>query len=178
MGSDSRALEVPVSRRSRAWMAELYSAHAPGAFRRAYLLTGDRDAAADIVQDAFVRMFARFRDLREPTAFEAYLRRTVINLANDRFRKLRSERARDAREGSLRRNHVTGIPDVEARDLIGQALRTLPYRQQAAIVLRYYEDLSEHETAEVLGCSVRAVKALVTRGMSTLRDRLRSERWT
>jgi RNA polymerase sigma-70 factor (sigma-E family) len=158
-------------------MSALYEAHAPEAFRLAYLLTGDREGAADVMQDAFVRLFGRFRDLREPQAFGAYLRRTVVNLCRDRFRRLRSERARDARERSLRAATLGSLPDVEAKDVIGQALRGLPYRQRAALILRYYEDLSEHETADALGCSVSAVKALVTRGMRAMRERLRGEVW-
>lgn len=158
-------------------MAALYEAHAPDAFRLAYLLTGDREGAADVVQDAFVRLFGRFRDLREPHAFGAYLRRTVVNLCRDRFRRLRSERARNARERSLRAEVARDLPDVETQDAIGQAIRRLPYRQRAALILRYYEDLSEHETADALGCSLSAVKALVTRGTRALRERLRGEVW-
>jgi RNA polymerase sigma factor (sigma-70 family) len=169
---------VLVARRSRERMADLYVAHAPDAFRLAYLLTGDREAAADIVQDAFVRLVGRFRDLREPQSFGPYLRSTVVNLSRDRFRRLRSERARVSRQRALRHEEGTTEPDVEARDVIGQALRSLPYRQQAALILRYYEDLSEHETAQTLRCSVSAVKALVTRGTSALREKLRGEEWT
>lgn len=159
-------------------IAELYWAHAPEAMRLAYLLTGDRQAAADVVQDAFVRLFGRFRDIRDPDAFEAYLRRTVVNLSKDRFRRLRSERAREERERGLRREAAESMPDVAERDFMRRALRSLPYRQQAALVLRYFEDLSEHQTAEVLGCSVSAVKSLVARGTNALRERLRGEAWT
>ncbi|HEX2196343.1 MAG TPA: sigma-70 family RNA polymerase sigma factor [Actinomycetota bacterium] len=59
---------------------------------------------------------------------------------------------------------------ADARDEMWEALRKLPYRQRAALVLRYYEDLSERQTADALGCSVSAVKSLVTRGLQVLRD--------
>jgi RNA polymerase sigma-70 factor (sigma-E family) len=158
-------------------MADLFALHAPDAYRLAYLLTGDRHGAADIVQDAFVRLFGRFRDIREPAAFRSYLRTTVVNLSRDRFRKLRSDRERVAREVSLRQDRAARIPDIESRDSMIAAIRALPSRQQAALVLRYYEDLSEVETAEVLRCSVSAVKGLVLRATTTLRERLRGEQW-
>jgi RNA polymerase sigma-70 factor (sigma-E family) len=159
-------------------MAALYDAHAPDAYRLAYLLTGDREVATDIVQDAFVRLFAHFRELREPAAFPWYLRRTVVNLSRDRYRKLRSERKRDVRLQSLKRGETADPADVESRIIITQALRALPHRQRAALVLRYYEDLSERQTAEVLRCSVPAVKALVARGADALREALRGAAWT
>src|SRR5207302_804336 len=67
-------------------LGELYRRHAPDAARLGYLLTGDRVLAEDLVQEAFVRMFGRFRDLRNPDAFGAYLRKTVVNLSRSHFR--------------------------------------------------------------------------------------------
>src|SRR5437764_6306673 len=81
-------------------LGELYRRHAPDAARLAYLITGDRALAEDLVQDAFVRMVGRFQDLRNPDAFAAYLRRTVVNLSHSHFRRLRVERAYVAREGA------------------------------------------------------------------------------
>lgn len=174
---DEVGVEALPMGRTEERMAELYAVHAPHAYRLAYLLTGDRHAAADIVQDAFVRLFGRFRDIREPAAFRSYLRSTVVNLSRDRFRKLRSDRERLAREASLRQDRAAPTPDIESRDSMIAAIRALPSRQQAALVLRYYEDLSELETAEVLRCSVSAVKGLVLRATTTLRERLRGEPW-
>jgi RNA polymerase sigma factor (sigma-70 family) len=70
---------------------------------------------------------------------------------------------------------VSSQPDVGAREDLWRALGTLPARQRAALVLRYYEDLSERETADVLGCSVAAVKSLVARGGEALRERIEGE---
>src|SRR5437588_487857 len=81
----------------RGRLGELYARHAPDAARLAYLLTGDRALAEDLVQEAFVRMFGRFRDLRNPEAFGAYLRKTVVNLSRSHFRRLKVERAYTAR---------------------------------------------------------------------------------
>jgi RNA polymerase sigma-70 factor (sigma-E family) len=155
-------------------LEDLYTRHAPAAMRLAYFLTGDRELARDLVQDAFVKLAGRFRHLRMPDAFDVYLRRTIVNLFSSHLRRLRLERRELARQRS------TGPPehpdvDVAERDTMWSALRTLPPRQRAAVVLRYYEDLSERETAEVLGCSVGAAKQLVTRGLTALRGRIGSE---
>src|SRR5262245_13830358 len=148
-------------------LADLYARHGPAASRLAYLLTGDRATAEDLVQEAFVRVFGRFRDLRDPDAFEWYLRRTLVNLANSHFRRLRTERE------YVRRRRVESpapsIPDVASRDEMWRALQRLPARQRGAIVLRFYEDLSEAATAEVLRCPAGTVKSLVSRGLARLR---------
>jgi RNA polymerase sigma-70 factor (sigma-E family) len=151
-------------------LAELYQAHAPAAVRLAYLLTGDRALAEDLVQEAFVRLFGRFRDLRNPDAFGAYLRTTVVNLARSHFRRAKVERAYVDREA---RSSQASSPDAGGRQEMWEALQRLRPRQRAAIVLRYYEDLTETQTAEVLGCAVGTVKSLVSRGIDRLREELR-----
>jgi RNA polymerase sigma-70 factor (sigma-E family) len=150
-------------------LGELYAQHAPEAVRLAYLLTGDRALAEDLVQEAFVRMFGRFRDLRNPDAFRAYLRTTVVNLSRSHFRRVKVERAYLERR---RPPAYLEAPDPGPRDELWSALSRLGDRQRAAIVLRYYEDLSEAETAEVLRCPVGTVKSLVSRGMDRLREEL------
>jgi RNA polymerase sigma-70 factor (sigma-E family) len=155
-------------------LEDLYVQHAPSALRLAYFLTGDPEAARDLVQDAFVRVAGRFRHLRQPDAFDAYLRRTIVNLHTSGLRRLRSERSSLAREAAF------AVPaahedDHGARDEMWHAILSLPPRQRAAIVLRYYEDLSEGDSAEVLRCSVGALNQLVVRGMATLRTRLGEE---
>jgi RNA polymerase sigma factor (sigma-70 family) len=117
----------------------------------------------------------RFRHLRKPDAFEAYLRRAIVNLHTSGLRRRRLEREWLSREGAASASRVAAQPDVGAREDLWKALGTLPARQRAALVLRYYEDLSERETAEVLGCSVAAVKSLVARGGGALRERIRGE---
>jgi RNA polymerase sigma-70 factor (sigma-E family) len=156
-----------ISKDSRG-LAELYERYAPAAVRLAFLLTGDRERSRDIAQDAFVRVAGRFRHLRFPDAFDAYLRRTVVNLCTSHFRRERIEREYLQRERS-RRVPTADPPDLGARDELMRALRALPVRQRAAIVLRYYEDLSEGSVADALGCSVFAARSLLTRGMSALR---------
>lgn len=154
-------------------LADLYRRHAPAAGRLAYLLTGDRALAQDLLQEAFVRVVGRFQHLRVPDAFEAYLRRTIVNLHTSQLRRRRLERAYLEREG--RAETSTTNPDVHGREELWRAVLALPPRQRAAVVLRYYEDLSERETADALGCSTPAAKSLVARAMQTLRARIESE---
>jgi RNA polymerase sigma-70 factor (sigma-E family) len=153
-------------------LGELYARHVPDAIRLAYLLTGDRTLAEDLGQDAFVRLYGRFGDLRNPDAFPAYLRRTVVNLANSHFRRRRVERSYLEREGSLVKAPEL---DTEDRMRVRTALQALPYRQRAAVVLRYYEDLPEAQTAEILRCRPGTVKSLLSRGLEALRAELFEE---
>lgn len=163
--------ERTTPRPAGARLEDLYVRNAPSALRLAYFLCGDRDAAQDLVQDAFVRVAGRFAYLRTPDAFDAYLRRTIVNLFTSQLRRRRLERAHLARERSAAaRSHTEDDPAL--RDEMWHALQSLPNRQRAALVLRYYEDLSERETAEILRCSVGAANQLVMRGMTALRDHL------
>jgi RNA polymerase sigma-70 factor (sigma-E family) len=164
---------VPAVEGSR--VGELYQRHADAAVRLAYLLTGDRATAEDLVQDAFVRLAGRLVHLRDPGAFDAYLRRTVVNLSNSHFRRKRVERmylerARAAVEPDTARWPARSVED---REELWEALGRLPQRQRAAIVLRFYEDLSEAQVAEILKCRPGTVKSLVSRGLETLRKQIR-----
>jgi RNA polymerase sigma-70 factor (sigma-E family) len=151
-------------------LGDLYVRHAPEGIRLAFLLTGDRALAEDLVQEAFARLVGRLRHLRDPGAFGAYLRKTIVNLATSHYRRRRVERAYLERSA--------GAPEVgtnlneELDQTMHDALLRLPERQRAAIVLRFYEDLSDIQTAEVLRCSPGTVRSLVSRGMKTLRSEL------
>ncbi len=167
--------EAPGAEPTQGKLAELYGRHVPAGMRLAYLLTGDRQQAEDLVQEAFVRCVGRFRYLRAPDAFDAYLRRAIVNLHTSGIRRKRVERAWLIREGAAQARRTASQPDVGAREDLWNALAALPPRQRAALVLRYYEDLTERDTAEVLGCSVAAVKSLVARGGGTLRVGIEGE---
>jgi len=155
-------------------LAELYRRHAPYGRRLAYLLTGDEALAEDLVQEAFARLVGRLAHLRDRGAFEAYLRRTIVNLSKNYFRRRSVERSYLAREAAFPSGTLKE-PDVVAREGMRQALLALPARQRAAIVLRYYEDLPDQQIAEILRCPRGTVRSLVTRGVQTLRTNVRGE---
>jgi len=167
------AVEVPEAPPQTRGLEELYARHAGAMVGLAYLLTGDRYQAEDLAQDAFVRVAGRFRHLRDPDAFEGYLRRTIVNLFTSQLRRRRVERAYLAREARRPEPVSADEPDVETREELWAAVHRLPERQRAAVVLRYYEDLSERDVAAALGCSPAAAKSLVARGMETLRGVVR-----
>ena len=138
----------------------------------AIALTGDRADAEDLLQTALERLL---RHRRRITGTEAYLRRTLYNLAADGWRR---RGAWQRKIPILRAEHLRGgagaAPDgtttVDLRDELVQLLRQLPPRQRAVILLRYWEQYSEAETAEVLGCSQAAVKSAASKGLQRLRE--------
>jgi RNA polymerase sigma-70 factor (sigma-E family) len=163
MVADMSAEEAGGSR-----LAEIYERSAPAGFRLAYLLTGDRALAEDLVQEAFLRFVGRLHHLRDPDAFHGYLRRTIVNLSTDVFRRRAVERSYlERRTAELREE--SHDPDVAAYGSMRAALLSLPQRQRAAIVLRYYEDLHESEIANLLRCRPATVRSLVARGLEALR---------
>jgi RNA polymerase sigma-70 factor (sigma-E family) len=166
---------MSIERQHTRRLARLYADHAPRAGRLAFLLVGDRDLAEDIVQEAFVRVAGRFWSLHNAEAFEAYLRRTVVNLCRGHMRKLRVERGYLERQPSGDDHYDAPFQDLLSRDEMFAILNRLPYKQRAAVVLRYYGDHTEHQTAEILGCPVGTVESLVSRGLSTLRTEMRGE---
>jgi RNA polymerase sigma-70 factor (sigma-E family) len=147
-------------------LGELYLRHAPEAMRLAYLLTGDGQLAEDLVQDAFVRLAGRLLHLRSPGDFHAYLRATVVNLVRSHGRR----KAVEARFAERRpSSKSTEGPDLSDREELRLALLNLPIRQRTAVVLRYYQDLSEVQTAALMRCRPGAVRSLVARGIRSLR---------
>lgn len=130
-------------------------------------MTRDKDLAEDVAQEAFVRLLGRFHDLRKPDAFRAYLLRTVMNLTKSHFRKLKRERE----FARLETRHEGEDPqDIGSHDMLWGALLHLPERQRTALVLRYCQDLSEHQTADVMQISPKAVNSLIGRGLAKLRS--------
>jgi RNA polymerase sigma-70 factor (sigma-E family) len=158
VGADRRSFE------------ELYRLHSREVIRLAYLLTGSRELADDLTQDAFIRAYGRLAHLRSEDAFGPYLRRTVVNLARMQFRRRAVERRYLARQGSERSQSVAD--PMEADQKLEAALAELPYRQRIAVVLRFYADLPDEETAEVLGCTAGTVRSLISRGVTALRASL------
>lgn len=152
-------------------LAELYRTYSPGALRLAYVLVGEEQAAQDLLHDAFLRLFGRYRDLRDADHFDAYLRRTIINLSKNQRRKAAYQRA--FVEQARTQSGVSEPP--ETRDDVTAALMRLPERQRIALALRYLEDLSEQQTADAMDTTVAAIKSLTQRGSEALREQLRGE---
>lgn len=156
-------------------IADLYARHAPAAGRLAYLLTGNPDVAADIVHDAFLGSISRLGNLRNPDAFGRYLRRAILNLTWKHWRRLSRHRRWRELHGAEEASGSTPPPDIETRDEVWRALQSLPHEQRSAIVLRYFEDLSERDAAAALGCPIGTVKSRVARGLETLRVEMRGD---
>lgn len=152
----------------RGTFAALYQAHVREIRGLAFLLTGSEQAAEDLAQEAFIRVFGRLVHLRNPSSVEAYLRRTVVNLARMQFRHKAVERrylAAKAAEAPTATDH-----DVVGLERLREALAELPYRQRAAVVLRFYADRPDEEIAELLGCATATVRSLISRAMPVLRE--------
>lgn len=152
--------------RTNSAFAKLYEAHAPAAMRLAVVLTGDRESAEDLVQDAFVRLIGTFRDRRRPDAFQSYLRMTIINLARTRWRR----QARQETAPPVEMTVADHAPGVALGEMLWGQICRLPPRQRAALYLRYYEDQSLQEIAHSLGCSVGAAKSLLRYALKNLRN--------
>jgi len=123
-----------------------------------------------------VKTGARLQSLRDTSSFEPYLRRTIVNLATTRGRRRQAEQRAMARMSPLT-PEPRGQTDIAAWEVRRAALWTLPVRQRAALVLRYYADFSEEQTADVLDCSLPAAKSLVARGLRTLRSHVTKKEW-
>jgi RNA polymerase sigma-70 factor (sigma-E family) len=141
--------------------------------RTAYLLTGDRHLAEDVAQSALAKAYRSWSRVMRSDNPDAYVRRILVNCDRDRFRKRRVA------------EHLTDMPpDVAAesddmaradqRALLAAALAGLPRRQRAVVVLRYWEDLSETEVAQTLGCSTGTVKSQAAKALSKLRHVLQA----
>jgi RNA polymerase sigma-70 factor (sigma-E family) len=154
-----------------------FSAFVAGAssrlIRTAYLLTGDADAAEDLLQTALERALRHWPRIRRKEVPEAYVRRIMVNAATDAWRRKRHRATVAELNGAL----VPAAVDVDLERLPVRAalldcVRQLPAGQRAVLVLRYFDDLTEAETAVMLGCSVGTVKSQHARAMTRLRQML------
>lgn len=136
--------------------------------RTAYLLTGDAHHAEDLTQTALAKAYRSWRRVSRSDNPEAYVRRMLVSCNSDRFRKRRvKESLTDAPPERAGRDEA--VARVDERGVLLGALAELPPRQRAVIVMRYWEDLSEAEVAEVLGCSQGTVKSQASKGLAKLR---------
>lgn len=138
-------------------------------FRTALLLTGDRLEAEELLQDSLARACLAWPRIRARASAEAYVRRTMVNTRFGLWRR----RSREIASGRLPETPTRDYAsDVVDRQAVLDGLRALPRQQRAAVVLRYYEQLTEAETADALGISTGAVKSAASRGLARLRREL------
>jgi RNA polymerase sigma-70 factor (sigma-E family) len=163
--------------RSRAQIsafADLVEARSTALLRLAYGVVGDYQLAQDLVQEALVKVYVAWPRLREGSAPEAYARRAIVTTAIS-WRRRRS----------FHEPPVDTVPDlisdfdesawVETHEALWREVRRLPPRQRTVLVLRYYEDLSEAETAALMGCTVGTVKSQLAAALGKLRERVGPE---
>lgn len=140
---------------------EFVATRLPHLLRFGRALTGDDHEAADLVQDALERTYAKWSRIRSADP-EGYVRAVMVNRNVSQWRKLRRERV------TASPPDVAFVDEHPDRELLA-ALRRLAPRQRAVIALRYYEDLTEAQTAQALGCSIGTVKRQASDAMSHLR---------
>ena len=157
-------------------LQELYRSHYTDLVRLACLLVDHTEAAEEVVQDAFVRLYSALDRIEDDAATPAYLRTTVMNGARSRLRHRQV----------VRRHPPVPEPHAEAADAgavlhedqreVIEALRTLPTRQRECLVLRYYGGCSEAEIAQTLGIARGTVKSSISRAMAAMTAQLEATR--
>jgi RNA polymerase sigma-70 factor (sigma-E family) len=150
------------------------AARQPSLLRTAYLLTGDRHAAEDLVQTALAKLYLSWDKVQKRELIDGYVRRIMVNENNSLWRRAWKRK-------ELTTGEVPDYTPVHDRHDDGQSaalwdfVQTLPKKQRAVIVLRFYEDLSEAETAEILGISVGTVKSQASRALASMRQRVSTQ---
>ena len=149
--------------------SEYMQARQPALLRTAYLLTGDRHTAEDLVQTALAKLYLSWDKVQRQDSLDGYVRRILVNEHNSLWR--RAWKKRETTTSEL--PDQPAEPQAPSHDAELWALvQTLPRKQRAAVVLRYYEQLSEAETAAVLVVSVGTVKSQTSRALAALRTRM------
>lgn len=174
MDVDAEATPVAMDR-DRAF-EEYVEVRQAALMRLAYLLTGEQHAAEDLVQTTLAKLYLAWNRLERAGSVDAYTKRIMINEHSSWWRRAwrRLETTTDAvpeRPVTTDFGHTLG-----ERDALWTVVQALPPRQRAAVVLRFYEDMSEQDVAATLGCSVGTVKSQTSRALATLRKRLQERR--
>jgi RNA polymerase sigma-70 factor (sigma-E family) len=162
-----------------AGVTALYEAHAPGLIRLAVIMLGDRQAAEDVVQDAFFGLYRNWRGLSDPAKALSYVRSSVLNGCRA---ALRLQIRRERRDRATASDAQTAFESAEALVLLSEehrevllAVRRLPDRQREALVLRFYFGLSEEDAATAMGISRGTVKSSLSRALASLGRMLAEE---
>ncbi len=158
-----------------ALVVALFQQEGQSLVRLARIFVDDRNAAEDLVQEAFIRLARSAHRIQDESKAAAYLRSIVLNLARDNNRRglvsLRHHLPQDERRASTEDE----IELEEDKQQVIDALRELPHRQRTALVLRYYEELGVDDIAAAMGISRNSVKTHLTRGLTALEQRLGDE---
>ena len=174
MTIDGALTTTPAAVDPDALVAEMFDREAVSLVRLARVFCDDRNAAEDLVQEAFIRLHRSAASIRDLDRTPAFLRSIVINLARDHNRRgLMSLRHRNTADRPLTPSEPADLALVDEESAtVLDALRTLPERQRACLVLHYYEELSIAEVADTLGISKNSVKTHCQRGLASLEARL------
>ena len=148
---------------------EFVAAQGPALSRTAFFLTGDRGHAEDLLQDALAKAAQRWRRLADDGNPSAYVRQVMLNRSRSLWRRRRRGIEHPLAVLPEPASHADVARDVTNVAALGDALRKVGPRQRAVLYLRYYEDLSEAETARTLGCSVGTVKRQTHDALGRLR---------
>lgn len=148
--------------------AAYMQARQPALLRTAFLLTGDPHTAEDVVATALAKLYLSWDRVRDRESVDGYVRRIIANETTSLWR--RPWRRRETVAETLPEHGRVERYDEGQADAVWQAVSSLPRRQRAVVVLRYYEDLSEAEIADVLGISRGTVKSQASRALATLRQ--------
>jgi RNA polymerase sigma-70 factor (sigma-E family) len=170
--ADGAAVATVADRRDvrDADFAAYLAARRASLLRTAYLLTGNRHDAEDLVQTAFAKLYLSWDKVRDRGSIDGYLRTILVNEHNSLWRRAWKRREHSA-EHQVFDTAVHDVYDDGSRTALWDVVQTLPRKARAVVVLRYYEELSEAETAAILGISVGTVKSQTSRALATLRAR-------
>jgi RNA polymerase sigma-70 factor (sigma-E family) len=160
-----------MARRDSTAFAEFAAARSTALYRAAYLMVGDHALAEDLLQEALTKTYVAWPKLRDVSKAEAYTRKAITTTAISWWRRKSWQQERP-RGDVPERPYAEHSEDVAQRDWLWNELQSLPPRQRAAIVLRFYEDLTEAQTADAMGVTVGTVKSQVSDGLKKLRARL------
>jgi RNA polymerase sigma-70 factor (sigma-E family) len=160
-----------VTDRKRRAFPEFVAARGPALQRAAYLMVGDTTLAQDLVQEALAKTYVAWPRLDDVGNAEAYTRRVITTTAISWFRRKgwNAERTTDRPPDRPAADHADHVATSAA---LWDALEQLPPRQRVAVVLRFYDDLTEAQTAAAMGCAVGTVKSQVSAALGKLRERL------
>jgi RNA polymerase sigma-70 factor (sigma-E family) len=155
---------------ARATFDEYVAARSPALLRLAYLLVGDSGLAEDLLQETLIRVYPRWsRILREDP--EAYVRRSLARNAVSLWRRGRHF-GHEVPCAHVPETSASNVDDADPFGVVWQAVRVLPPRQRAVVVLAFYVDMSEAEIATALGCAVGTVKSQKSRALAKVRAEL------